>query len=61
MTELCQDLRDILMHRSAIPVWRAARDNIDGLPGLPDDLSEPQYAHLAFYIHCHVSLEISKT
>lgn len=43
------------MSRSVTSVWKAARANVDGLPEPPEDLNEPQFAHLAFYAHCHAS------
>lgn len=42
------------MRRSATSVWKDARANIEGLPDLPADLTEPQYASLAFDPFCHV-------
>ena len=47
--------RRVLMHRSAISVWKAARATIPGLPDCPPELSEPQWANLAFDPQCHVS------
>ncbi|KAK1219533.1 hypothetical protein PQX77_017721 [Marasmius sp. AFHP31] len=53
-----KDLRGILMSRSSSHIWKAARENADrtipGLPPLPADLSEPQYASLAFDPTCQV-------
>ncbi|KAI0780640.1 hypothetical protein BD413DRAFT_600202 [Trametes elegans] len=46
-------LREILMHRSAITIWRNARLNVDELPDCPPDLAEPAYANLLFDNHCH--------
>ncbi|KAE9389351.1 hypothetical protein BT96DRAFT_766429, partial [Gymnopus androsaceus JB14] len=44
-----KDLRNVLMSKSSESIWRTARENIEpGLPRLPDDLSEPEYAHLLF-------------
>ncbi|KAL0579881.1 hypothetical protein V5O48_002128 [Marasmius crinis-equi] len=34
-------------------VWKAARSNVEGLPDIPDDMSEPAYAHLCFDTQCH--------
>ncbi|KAF8965463.1 hypothetical protein BDZ97DRAFT_2074737 [Flammula alnicola] len=45
-------LRAILMSRSSIFIWTQARSNIEGFPDCPDDLSEPQYAILAFGRSC---------
>ncbi|KAF8162809.1 hypothetical protein B0H34DRAFT_295051 [Crassisporium funariophilum] len=47
-----KDLRAILMKRSSISVWKSARSKIIDLPSCPDDLSEPQYAELAFGRRC---------
>jgi hypothetical protein len=47
-------LRSTLMSRSSISVWKTSRANISGLPDCPTDLSEPQYANLAFDTSCHV-------
>ncbi|KAE9391019.1 hypothetical protein BT96DRAFT_322860 [Gymnopus androsaceus JB14] len=52
-------LRSILLSKSTKSIWRAARSNVwprygDSMPLLPDDMSEPQYAHLAFFrFYCH--------
>ncbi|KAF9218732.1 hypothetical protein BS17DRAFT_761974 [Gyrodon lividus] len=45
--------RQLLMRRSSVSVWKTARGGVEGLPDCPPDLSEPQYANLAFYSHCH--------
>ncbi|EUC54257.1 F-box protein [Rhizoctonia solani AG-3 Rhs1AP] len=44
----------ILMTRSmaTLHVWRAAVENVPGLPRCPDDLCEPQYATLIYSKHC---------
>ncbi|RDB24018.1 hypothetical protein Hypma_008642 [Hypsizygus marmoreus] len=46
-------LRGALMHRSSTYVWKKARSHISGFPDCPNDLSEPQYANLAFDTSCH--------
>ncbi|KAJ6502231.1 hypothetical protein C8R45DRAFT_1070742 [Mycena sanguinolenta] len=48
-----KDLRNVLMSRSARSIWKSAFLNDPDLPGLPEDLNEPQYANLAFSPHCH--------
>ncbi|KAJ3886700.1 hypothetical protein GG344DRAFT_81454 [Lentinula edodes] len=50
-----RDLRGILMSKSSELIWRTARSNLDGLPPLPKDLSEPQYADLLFCTHCYIN------
>jgi hypothetical protein len=47
--------RRVLMHRSAISVWKTARATVPGLPDRPPEMSEPQWANLAFDPQCHVS------
>jgi len=51
--------RRVLMHKSSISVWKAARANVWGFPECPPGMSEPAYANLAFDQHCHVSLLIT--
>ncbi|KAE9404264.1 hypothetical protein BT96DRAFT_989539 [Gymnopus androsaceus JB14] len=46
-------MRAFLMSQSNGIVWRTARLNVPDLPPLPSDLSEPQYANLAFDSYCH--------
>ncbi|KAH9857187.1 hypothetical protein C2E23DRAFT_378040 [Lenzites betulinus] len=46
-------LRNVLMQRSAISVWRHAREGVEDLPECPPDLTEPAYANLLFDHHCH--------
>ncbi|KDR81923.1 hypothetical protein GALMADRAFT_276573 [Galerina marginata CBS 339.88] len=49
-----KDIRTLLMSRSSVSIWKQARSNIpESLPECPDDLSEPQYADLAFGKCCH--------
>lgn len=55
-----KELRDVLMRRSVRSVWKLSFEGID-FPPCPDDLTEPQYAHLAFDNHCHVSLRFDIT
>jgi hypothetical protein len=56
LARVTKDFRRILMHRSSSSVWKAARANVNGLPDCPPEMSEPQWAHLAFYQYCNVSL-----
>ncbi|KAL0946612.1 hypothetical protein HGRIS_012809 [Hohenbuehelia grisea] len=46
-------LRRILMHRSAVSLWKSAQANLEGFPEAPPGLSEPAFANLAFDTHCH--------
>ena len=49
-----KDFRALLMDRKSAPWWRATRSQIEGLPPCPKTLSEPAYANLLFFNHCHV-------
>ncbi|KAI0077450.1 hypothetical protein K474DRAFT_1707328 [Panus rudis PR-1116 ss-1] len=48
-----KQFRQILMRKAAARYWKAARENVPGLPDCPPDLSEPAYANLVFDPHCH--------
>ncbi|KAF9259059.1 hypothetical protein L218DRAFT_963925 [Marasmius fiardii PR-910] len=50
-----KDLRQILMSKSSILVWKSARMNVDLRDPIPS-LSEPAFAHLLFDHHCHFCL-----
>lgn len=45
------------MTRDAKFVWKSALSNVHGFPFCPSDLSEPQFASLAFDEECHVRVE----
>ncbi|GAW01361.1 hypothetical protein F5879DRAFT_1066169 [Lentinula edodes] len=47
-------IRSILMCKSSASIWRIARGNVGDLPPLPEDLSEPQYAHLLYEPFCQI-------
>ncbi|KAJ3771932.1 hypothetical protein FB446DRAFT_704251 [Lentinula raphanica] len=50
-----KDLREILLSKSSQSIWLTARINFEGgLPALPQDLNEVQFARLIFDVHCHV-------
>jgi len=54
LSRTSKDFRNLLLRRSSAAAWKTARLNVDGLPDCPPDITEPQYANLAFYPHCHV-------
>ncbi|KAG7451982.1 uncharacterized protein BT62DRAFT_274271 [Guyanagaster necrorhizus] len=60
LSRTSKDLRVLLLQRSSAFVWKRARGNVQGLPPLPDDLSEPKFAHLAFDKHCTNCLRPTK-
>lgn len=49
-----KDFRAVLMNENSAPFWRAARQQVEGLPDCPTFLSEPAYANLVFFNACHV-------
>ncbi|KAF8844141.1 hypothetical protein BDN67DRAFT_871570, partial [Paxillus ammoniavirescens] len=49
-----KQFRRVLMHRSSLSIWIAARKNVPDLPDCPPHMSEPQFANLVFDTHCHV-------
>ncbi|KAG2150222.1 uncharacterized protein EDB93DRAFT_1249795 [Suillus bovinus] len=53
LSRTSKDFRNLLLQRSSASAWKTARLQVDGLPDCPQDMSEPQYANLAFYPHCH--------
>lgn len=55
IAQTTRSFRELLMRRSAQPIWRKSRGNFVGLPDCPRDLSEGQYALLVFDTHCYVS------
>ncbi|KAI0705063.1 hypothetical protein C8T65DRAFT_809895, partial [Cerioporus squamosus] len=48
-----KDFRALLMRRSSASFWATSRKQIQELPEIPENLSEPAYANLLFYNHCH--------
>jgi hypothetical protein len=49
LTRSSKRLREILMTRKAITIWRAAaRDQAPDAPGCPPDMSEPAWGNLLF-------------
>ncbi|KDR81922.1 hypothetical protein GALMADRAFT_240234 [Galerina marginata CBS 339.88] len=53
LSRTTKELRALLMSRSSMSIWKQSRSNIPGLPECPLDLTEPQYANLAFGKSCH--------
>ncbi|KAG1760845.1 hypothetical protein EDD22DRAFT_53532 [Suillus occidentalis] len=60
LSRTSKDFRNLLLQRSSASAWRIARLQVDDLPDCPQDMSEPQYANLAFYPHCHVRRALTK-
>ncbi|KAF9074120.1 hypothetical protein BDP27DRAFT_1288092 [Rhodocollybia butyracea] len=54
LSRTSRDMRTFLMTRNNTIIWRTARSNVPDFPPLPSDLSEPQYASLAFDSYCRI-------
>ncbi|KDR77416.1 hypothetical protein GALMADRAFT_405237 [Galerina marginata CBS 339.88] len=52
LARTCKKYRRLLMTRSSVSIWMAARSNVP-MPEIPPDLTEPQYANLAFGKECY--------
>ncbi|KAG0709159.1 hypothetical protein DFH29DRAFT_820522 [Suillus ampliporus] len=53
LSRTSKDFRNLLLQRSSAFAWKTARLQVEELPDCPQDMSEPQYANLVFYPHCH--------
>ncbi|KAF8838078.1 hypothetical protein BDN67DRAFT_934394 [Paxillus ammoniavirescens] len=53
LTRTTKAFRQLLMQKSSAFAWKTARGQLEGFPDCPSDLSEPEYANLVFYPHCH--------
>ncbi|KAF8593384.1 hypothetical protein BDV93DRAFT_461313 [Ceratobasidium sp. AG-I] len=58
MARSCKTLRNTLMEQLANKIWRAAEDNVPGLPNCPPDMCPLDYAALIFTKSCTVSVLI---
>ncbi|KAG8684350.1 hypothetical protein FRC09_015442, partial [Ceratobasidium sp. 395] len=61
LARLNKHLRNFLMKRSSIDIWRGSIDNMLGLPGCPPDMSEPRYLSLVFLKTCTSCGKAGKT
>ncbi|KAL0571231.1 hypothetical protein V5O48_010738 [Marasmius crinis-equi] len=52
LSRTSKDLRSLLFSRSTNSVWKEARSNVEDLPEIPENMSEPAYAHLCFDTQC---------
>ncbi|KAI0072236.1 hypothetical protein K474DRAFT_1651392 [Panus rudis PR-1116 ss-1] len=46
-------LRNLLMSRTAEPIWRDAAENVTACPTRPPDVNEPTWTSLVFDTYCH--------
>ncbi|KAK0211139.1 hypothetical protein DFS33DRAFT_1379107 [Desarmillaria ectypa] len=53
LSRLNKDFRKVLMSKSSIGAWKAARQNLPGFPGPFRGMSEPTWVNLAFIAECH--------
>ncbi|KAK0481649.1 hypothetical protein IW261DRAFT_1562943 [Armillaria novae-zelandiae] len=60
LSRTSKQLRHLLLQDSARSVWKTARSNVEGLPDIPADLNEAQYAQLLFGTYCQSCLKPSR-
>ncbi|KAK0233702.1 hypothetical protein IW262DRAFT_102333 [Armillaria fumosa] len=60
LSRTSKQLRRLLLQDSARSVWKTARSNVEGLPDIPADLNEAQYAQLLFGTYCQSCLKPSR-
>ncbi|EIW87300.1 hypothetical protein CONPUDRAFT_161870 [Coniophora puteana RWD-64-598 SS2] len=53
LSRTTKPLRCILMHRSAVFVWKDALANVPDLPAAPEGMSQPKFASLMYDAFCH--------
>lgn len=56
LSRTTKELRKLLLQTSNAFIWRNARATVDGLPDIPQDMSEPFFAHLCYDSVCHVNI-----
>ncbi|KAJ6520179.1 hypothetical protein C8R45DRAFT_954166 [Mycena sanguinolenta] len=57
LSRTTKDFRGILMHKSAISIWKASVSNNPGLPECPKDMSLPAWVNIVYSPHCHNCIE----
>ncbi|KAE9383027.1 hypothetical protein BT96DRAFT_869465 [Gymnopus androsaceus JB14] len=61
LAQTSKALRIILMSKSSIRIWRTVRARVEGLPPLPEDLNEPQFASLIYESQCHMCTQKNRS
>jgi len=56
LSRTTRSLREIVTTRRSRDMWRSSLASVGALPSCPPDLTEIQYANLAFNNHCHFCL-----
>lgn len=56
LTRTTKEFRRVLMNKSHIFIWKAARANVLNYPACFPDMNEAQMARLAFDPHCYVCI-----
>ncbi|KAH9481744.1 hypothetical protein JR316_0006271, partial [Psilocybe cubensis] len=57
LSRTTKSLRSVLLARHARGVWRSALGSVRALPSCPPDMTEPEYASLAFDDWCQLCLK----
>ncbi|KAF7337538.1 F-box domain-containing protein [Mycena sanguinolenta] len=54
LSRTSKEFRQLLMHKSARPIWRSSLNNVEGMPPCPPHMNEVQWTSLAFDATCQV-------
>ncbi|KAJ7754968.1 hypothetical protein DFH07DRAFT_822306 [Mycena maculata] len=54
LSRTSKEFRNLLMHKSAVTIWRSSLRNVPGLPSCPTGMTEPQWVSLVFDATCQV-------
>ncbi|KAF7337534.1 F-box domain-containing protein [Mycena sanguinolenta] len=60
LSRTSKDFRELLMHKSARPIWRSSLNNVEGMPPCPPHMNEVQWTSLAFDATCQVCQKIAR-
>ncbi|PPQ99540.1 hypothetical protein CVT24_005330 [Panaeolus cyanescens] len=56
-----KDYRKLLLDRHSVTLWKAACQNLDGLPEPFEGMCLPAWVNLLFYPHCHYCSRVAHT
>ncbi|KAJ6520162.1 hypothetical protein C8R45DRAFT_954111 [Mycena sanguinolenta] len=60
LSRTSKEFRELLMHKSARPIWRSSLNNVEDMPPCPPHMNEVQWTSLAFDATCQVCLKIAR-
>ncbi|KAJ6520163.1 hypothetical protein C8R45DRAFT_51161 [Mycena sanguinolenta] len=60
LSRTSKEFRELLMHKSARPIWRSSLNNVEDMPPCPPHMNEVQWTSLAFDATCQICLKIAR-